>query len=202
MVRPPSSHPAVCSIKCTPASIEVCSVLADSYAAWASGIFEAHRPPPLRNGTPRRRASAAAIYMTCEGSGVPNVGAPDCIEIELLKVPNMTGAPGLTSCTKAMPASASAKIWVQVPMTVTGDIAPARINGEITVACPFLAYTRAAPSMVASKVIGELALIRLVMTQCSFTNASPNTNLAMSTVSCALSGAVTEPIKGLSLQRR
>ena len=34
-------------------------VFADSKAAWASGIFEAQRLPPERNGMPRRRASAA-----------------------------------------------------------------------------------------------------------------------------------------------
>ena len=68
------------------------------------------------------------------GSGVPNVGAPDCIETALEKVPKMTGAPGLTSWVKQIPAIASARIWVQVPTTVTGDIAPASMKGEMTVA--------------------------------------------------------------------
>jgi hypothetical protein len=68
-------------------------VLADSNAACASGIFEAHRLPPERNGTPRRRASAAMEYSTSAGSGVPKVGAPDCIEIEEAKLPSTTGAP-------------------------------------------------------------------------------------------------------------
>src|SRR5438874_997744 len=46
---------------------------------------------------PSRRASWAAASSTRVGSGVPKVGAPDCIEIELAKTPNTTGAPGRTS---------------------------------------------------------------------------------------------------------
>jgi len=72
------------------------------------------------------------------------------MEIELAKVPNTTGAPGRTSCAKAMPASASARICVSVPATVTGLMAPDRMNGEITVAWLWRAYTLSAPSMVAS----------------------------------------------------
>jgi hypothetical protein len=118
----------------TPARIVGWNVAADSYAAWASAVFAAHRFPPERNGTPSRRASAAMTYSTSAGSGVPKVGAPDCIEIDDAKLPRMTGAPGRTSWTKAMPASASASVWAHVPATVTGDIAPARMNGVISVA--------------------------------------------------------------------
>ena len=96
--------------------------------------MDAHRLPPERNGTPSRRASWAAPNSTWAGSGVPKVGAPDCIEIELAKVPNTTGAPGRQSCAKAMPTDASARIWVSVPTTVTADMAPDRMKGEITVA--------------------------------------------------------------------
>ncbi len=127
------------------------------------------------------------------------MGAPDCMDMELAKVPKMTGAPGRTSWAKAMPASASARIWAQVPATVTGDMAPARMKGEMTVAWLFCAYTRRAPSMVLSQTIGELALMRLVMTVFSSTNSSPKRIFAMSTLSWARSGAVTEPMKGLSL---
>jgi len=56
--------------------------------------------------------------------------------------------------------------------------------------------------MVSSNVIGELALIRLAMQQLLATNASPKTSLAISTVSCARSGWVTEPMKHLSLYFR
>ena len=73
-------------------------------------------------------------YRTSAGSGVPKVGAPDCIEIEDAKLPRITGAPGRTSWTKAMPASASASVCAAVPATVTGDIAPARMNGVMSVA--------------------------------------------------------------------
>ncbi len=65
---------------------------------------------------------------------MPKVGAPDCIEIDEAKQPNTTGAPGLTSCAKAAPASTSASTWVSVPATVTGDMAPARMNGVMIVA--------------------------------------------------------------------
>src|SRR3984885_15460353 len=97
MAKPPSSQPAVCSTKLTPARQVGSKVFADSYAACASGIFDAQRLPPDRNGIPRRRASAAIEYSTSAGSGVPKVGAPDCIEIDEAKLPSTTGAPGLTS---------------------------------------------------------------------------------------------------------
>ena len=74
-------------------------MFADSYAACASGTFEAVSEPPLRNGTPRRRAHAAKTYSTSAGSGVPNVGAPDCIDIDDANEPKTTGAPGRTNWT-------------------------------------------------------------------------------------------------------
>src|SRR6187200_1464719 len=134
MVRPPSSQPAACSTKFTPPSTVGCRVLADSYAACASGIFDAVSDPPLRNGTPSRRAQAASVYRTSAGSGVPNVGAPDCIDIDEANDPNTTGAPGRTSWTYAIPASASARVWVAAPATVAGLIAPARMNGVMITA--------------------------------------------------------------------
>ena len=73
-------------------------------------------------------------YSTSAGSGVPKVGAPDCIESEDAKLPSTTGAPGFTSCASAMPASASASVCATVPATVTGDIAPARMKGVTMVA--------------------------------------------------------------------
>src|SRR5579862_5205670 len=139
------------------------SVFADSNAAWASGIFEAHKPPPERNGTPSRRANAAMTYSTRAGSGEPNVGAPDCIESEDAKLPRTTGTPGLMSWASVIPASASASVCATVPATVTGDIAPARMKGVTIVAWFAWAYVFRAPSMVASHVSGELALIRLMM---------------------------------------
>ena len=73
-------------------------------------------------------------YRTSAGSGVPNVGAPDCIEIELANEPRTTGAPGRTSWTNAIPPIASASVWAQTPAAVTGAIAPARMNGVSSVA--------------------------------------------------------------------
>ena len=52
--------------------------------------------------------------------------------------------------------------------------------------------------MVSSNTIGELALIRLVSTVFWSTKSSPNTIFAIATVSSARSGAVTEPMNGLS----
>src|SRR5271168_3559338 len=97
IASPPSSQPAVCSTKFTPARQVGTRVFADSKAACASGIFDAQRLPPERNGIPRRRARAAIEYSTNAGSGVPKVGAPDCIEIEEAKLPSTTGEPGLTN---------------------------------------------------------------------------------------------------------
>jgi hypothetical protein len=65
---------------------------------------------------------------------VPNVGAPDCIDIELANDAETTGAPGRTSWTKVIPPSASARVWAQTPAAVTGAIAPARMNGVSSVA--------------------------------------------------------------------
>ena len=45
---------------------------------------------------------------------MPKVGAPDCIEIDEAKLPKITGAPGLTSCANAMPASDSASVAAAV----------------------------------------------------------------------------------------
>ena len=55
--------------------------------------------------------------------------------------------------------------------------------------------------MVASQVIGELALIRLINTVLVSTKSAPNRIFAISTVSSARSGAVTEPMNGLSEYR-
>ena len=76
-----------------------------------------------------RRASWAAAKSTRLGSGVPKVGAPDCIESALENSPNTIGAPGRTSWVKASPASASAKAWARVPATETGAMAPDKMKG-------------------------------------------------------------------------
>ena len=60
---------------------------------------------------------------------MPKVGAPDCIDSVETKVPKITGAPGRASWQNAVPASTSASTCVSVPATVTGLIAPDRMNG-------------------------------------------------------------------------
>src|SRR3954471_23129976 len=102
-------------------------------------------------------------YRTRAGSGVPKVGAPDCIEIDDAKLPSTTGAPGATSWTKAIPDKDSASVCAAVPAMVTGDIAPARMNGVMIVAWLARAYAFAAPSIVPSHVKGEFALMRLMI---------------------------------------
>ncbi len=72
------------------------------------------------------------------------------------------------------------------------------MNGEITQAWFCSAYTSAAPSMVASHERGELALIRLVKTVRP-ARSPPNATRHSSIESMARSGAVTEPMNGLSL---
>ena len=186
-------------MKFTPAMRAGMNVAIDSEAAWASATLEAQRFPPERNGTPRRRARAATVYRTRAGSGVPNVGAPVCIDIELANEPNTTGAPGFTSCTNVMPARASARVCAATPATVTGAMAPARMKGLIMVAWLDRAYASAAPSMVASQAMGEEALMRLVITVFCCTKSSPKTKPARSMESWARSAAVTDPMNALSL---
>ncbi len=76
-----------------------------------------------------RRASCAAPKIASAASGVPKVGAPDCIDSVETKVPNTTGAPGRVNWQKAVPAITSASTWVSVPATVTGLMAPERMKG-------------------------------------------------------------------------
>jgi len=70
---------------------------------------------------------------------VPNVGAPDCIDIDDANEPKMTGAPGRTIWQNAIPARASARVWVACAATVTGAIAPPRMNGVISITWLFSA---------------------------------------------------------------
>jgi hypothetical protein len=76
-----------------------------------------------------RRANCAAADRTKLGSGVPKVGAPDCIDSADENSPNTTGAPGRINCVRAMPAMASAKAWASVPAALTGAMAPCMMNG-------------------------------------------------------------------------
>ena len=64
--------------------------------------------PAQRKGSLSRRASWPTTMEPMAGSGVPNVGDPDRSDMEDRKFPKMTGAPFLSSCVKAQPASVSA----------------------------------------------------------------------------------------------
>ena len=129
---------------------------------------------------------------------MPNVGAPDCIDIDDANEPKITGAPGRTSWQNAIPASASASVCVAVPTTVAGLIAPARMNGVISTPWFASAYAFAAPSIVESHTIGELALTSETITVFVSRKSAPNRIRAIATVSSARLGCVTEPMNALS----
>ena len=66
------------------------------------------------------------------------------------KEPKTTGQPGRTSCTSAIPASASAICCASVAGTDTGDIAPMSRNGVTMHGWPACAYSSNAASMRSS----------------------------------------------------
>ena len=145
--------------------------------------MEAVRLPPERKGTPSRAARLRMAKSARAASGVPKVGAPVCIDIVVANEPIITGAPGRTIWVNVIAAIASARVWVAVAATVTGDIAPTMMNGVIRAHWLFSASTWAEPSMARSHCIGELALHSPISTVLSATNCSPKTTLAMSTES-------------------
>jgi hypothetical protein len=115
-------------------------------------------------------------------SGVPNAGEPDLMSTLEVNPPYATGEPGWTSWVKAMPASASACCCTSAPATVTGAIAPARVNGVITTAWLRDEYCRMPSSIGSSNRSGELALMMVKMDGCSSRVAS-STCRAMRTIS-------------------
>src|SRR4029079_4148208 len=100
-------------------------------------------------------------YRTSAGSGVPNVGAPDCIDIDDANEPNTTGAPGRTRSTHVPQTIVSPSVCPAARATVAGLMAPARMNGVMITGWFASAYARAAPSIVESHTSGEFALIKL-----------------------------------------
>ena len=92
-----------------------------------------------------------------------------------------------------MPERASARDWAARPATVTGDIAPARMNGDMMQAWLARAYSVAAPSMVASHRNSDDALMSEVITVRSW-RSPPNAMRLSSIESAARSAAVTEPM--------
>jgi hypothetical protein len=92
-------------------------------------------------------------------SGVPNAGAPDFMSTLEVNAPYMTGAPGCTACARVMPARASACWRVSAPASVTGAIAPARVNGVTTESWPAAAKSISPMHMGMSSWRGELLLM-------------------------------------------
>src|SRR3954452_11038953 len=90
--------------------------------------------------------------------GVPNVGEPDCMSMLERNDPNTTGQPGRISWDSAMPESASAICCTSAAGTVTGDIAPIRMNGVSTTGWFAEEYSNWASSIRSSHRSGELQL--------------------------------------------
>jgi hypothetical protein len=76
-----------------------------------------------------------------------------------VNAPYTTGAPGRTAWVSAIPASASACCSVSAPASVTGAIAPARVNGVTTATCPAAAKSIRPMHIGMSSCRGELLLI-------------------------------------------
>ena len=115
-------------------------------------------------------------------SGVPKAGAPDCMSTLDVKPPYIAGEPGRTSWVKAIPARASAFCCTTAPATVTGAIAPARVNGVTTTTWLRAEYCRIPSSMGVSRRSGEL-LFTMVKMDGSVSSWSSLTPRAMRTIS-------------------
>jgi hypothetical protein len=91
-------------------------------------------------------------------SGVPNAGAPVRMSTFEVKPPYITGQPGLTHWANAMPASASAFCCTSAPATVIGAMAPASVNGVITIGWLCRAISITPSSIGPSYCSGEFEL--------------------------------------------
>src|SRR5579864_7746229 len=156
-VSPPSSQPAACNMKLLPPSSAPHRLICASYAACASGAFEAVALEQ-RHGTPMRRASCPAPKAALVYSGVPKAGEPDFMSTLEVKLPDITGAPAHTIWDSAMPNNASACASVRAPGIVIGAIAPARVNGVTIMSCACAAKVMMPSVMGTSSCSGELVL--------------------------------------------
>src|SRR5580698_6930734 len=86
VVKPLSSHPAACRMKLQPPNKAPHKLICDSYAAWASGTFDAVAFDE-RQGKPRKRANWPAPNAALTYSGVPKAGDPDFISTFEVKLP-------------------------------------------------------------------------------------------------------------------
>src|SRR5580692_7003429 len=128
VVKPLSSQPAACRMKLQPPNRAPHRLICDSYADWASGMFDAVAFED-RHGKPRKRANCPAPKAALTYSGVPKAGDPDFMSTFEVKLPYTMGAPGFTIWARVSPARNSACARVKAPAMVTGAIAPARVNG-------------------------------------------------------------------------
>src|SRR5580693_2304291 len=86
VVRPLSSQPAACSTKLQPPNSAPHRLICDSYADWASGMFDAVAFED-RHGKPRKRANCPAPKAALTYSGVPKAGDPDFMSTFEVKLP-------------------------------------------------------------------------------------------------------------------
>src|ERR1700685_3832373 len=81
--------------KLVPARNVGSSVISASYAACASAVWLEFSPPPVRNGSPKCRASCPVHSSPIPDSGVPKDGDPDCMSMVERNEPKITGQHGL-----------------------------------------------------------------------------------------------------------
>ena len=117
-----------------------------------------------RKGTPSRRASWPVACAACVYSGVPKAGAPERMSTLEVKPPYITGTPGRTIWARTIPAIASACCWASAPASVTGDMAPARVKGVMTLTWPCSASVISPSAIGTSSCSGELVLMMPVNT--------------------------------------
>src|SRR5262249_25121790 len=109
--------------------------------------------------------------------------------------PNTTGQPGRMSWERAIPERASAICCTSAAGTVTGDIAPIRMNGVSTTAWLASEYSNCASSIRESHRRGELQLIsEIVAGVCSIDAREPKRIDDMAIVSAALTPDTTLPM--------
>ena len=99
---PPSNQPAACGgVDRLARLLAACWPIVSGLRA---GTFAHSDPPDERRQPP---SELRDDVQDSDGSGVPNVGAPVCIDIDGRRI-RLDGRTRRTSCTNAMPASASA----------------------------------------------------------------------------------------------
>ena len=125
------------------------------------------------------------ICAACVYSGVPKAGAPVFMSTLEVKPPYITGTPGRTIWVSTMPASASACCCDSAPASVTGLIAPASVNGVMTLTWPCSAIAISPSAIGSSSCSGELVLMMPVNTGISSASLSRVVPSEIATISSA-----------------